>query len=72
MGVRDGFSLQAETTDGVPAEPLTLSSAIPNWQPGETIPLGGKTLRVVGLRDEDADQPPVLTEAARHARSAAG
>jgi len=25
-----------------------------------TIPLGGRTLRVVGVRDDDADQPPVL------------
>jgi hypothetical protein len=44
----------------VPAEPPTLSSAVPNWRPGDTIPLGGKTLRVVGLRDDDAEQPPVL------------
>jgi hypothetical protein len=29
-------------------------------RPGDTIPLGGKTLRVVGLREDDAEQPPVL------------
>jgi hypothetical protein len=28
--------------------------------PGETIHLGRRTLRVVGVRDDDADQPPVL------------
>jgi len=33
---------------------------VPNWGPGETIHLGHKTLRVVGIRDDDADQPPVL------------
>jgi hypothetical protein len=54
------FLFKLETTDGVPAEPPTLSSAVPNWRPGDTIPLGGKTLRVVGLRDDDAEQPPVL------------
>jgi hypothetical protein len=26
----------------------------------ETIPLGGRTLRVVAIRDDDADQPPIL------------
>jgi hypothetical protein len=25
-----------------------------------TIPLGGRALRVVGIRDVEADQPPVL------------
>jgi hypothetical protein len=54
------FLFKLETTDGVPAEPPTLSTAVPNWRPGDTIPLGGKTLQVVGLRDDDADQPPVL------------
>jgi hypothetical protein len=41
-------------------EPPTLSAAVPSWKPGDTIPLGGRTFRVVGKRDEDADQPPVL------------
>jgi hypothetical protein len=54
------FLFKLETTDGVPADPPTLSSAVPNWRPGDTIPLGDKTLEVVGLRDDDADQPPVL------------
>jgi hypothetical protein len=25
--------------DGTPAEPPTLSTAVPNWSPGDTIPL---------------------------------
>ena len=53
------FLFKLETTDGMPAEP-TLSSAVPSWRAGDSIPLGGKTLQVVGLRDDDADQPPVL------------
>jgi hypothetical protein len=38
-----------------------LTSAVPNWGPGDTIPLGrSRTLVVVGVRDDDAEQPPVL------------
>jgi hypothetical protein len=55
------FLFKLERTDGSPAEPSTLSAAVPDWQPGHTIALGGgRMLRVVGVRDEDADQPPVL------------
>ena len=56
-----GFLFKLETTEGVPADPPTFESAVPNWRPGDVIPLGrGRTLRVVGTRDDDADQPPVL------------
>ena len=55
-----GFLFKLETRDGEPAEPPTLSSAVPNWRAGDSIPLGGRTLRVVGIRDDDAAQPPVL------------
>jgi hypothetical protein len=31
------------------------------WNPGDRIPLGpGRTLQVIRVPDEDADQPPVL------------
>jgi hypothetical protein len=31
------------------------------WQPGDTIPLSAKrTLQVIRVRDDDADQAPVL------------
>jgi hypothetical protein len=55
-----GFLFRLETTDGVPADPPTVSVAVPSWQPGDTIHARGKTLRVVGKRDDDPDQPPVL------------
>lgn len=55
-----GFLFRLETADGKPAEPPRLSSAVPNWGLGEMIHLGHKALRVVGKRDDDADQPPVL------------
>jgi hypothetical protein len=53
------FLFRLETTDGVP-EPSTLASAVPNWKAGDHIPLGRRMLRVVGTRDDDGDQPPVL------------
>ena len=55
-----GFLFKLETVDGAAAEPSSLSSPAPNWAPGQTIHLGRRTLRVVAVRDDDADQPPVL------------
>jgi hypothetical protein len=55
-----GFLFGLETVDGVAADPPTLATAVPNWVPGDTIPMGKRTLRVIGKRDDDADQPPVL------------
>lgn len=44
-----GFTFTHE--DGSLAEPHTFSTAVPNWRPGDTIPLGGsRTLRVVEVR----------------------
>jgi hypothetical protein len=55
------FLFKLETTDSLPAEPATRSR--PLFRPGgrETrIPLGGRRLRVVGVREDDTDEPPVL------------
>ncbi|HEX2461678.1 MAG TPA: hypothetical protein VHJ58_16155 [Vicinamibacterales bacterium] len=30
------------------------------WSPGDTIAIGRRMLRVLGVRDDDADQPPAL------------
>jgi hypothetical protein len=54
------FLFRLETRDGLPAEPPTLSAAVPNWNVGDCVYLGERTLRVVGKRDDDADAPPVL------------
>lgn len=54
------FLFRLEKTDGMPAEPSTLSAAVPNWRPGDAIYLGRRTLRVVAVRDDDADELPVL------------
>ena len=46
------FAFTLEHEDGSPAEPPTLATAVPNWKPGDTIPLGNdRTLRVVEIRD---------------------
>lgn len=54
------FLFKLENEDGTPAEPAELRAAVPNWRAGDTIHLGKRSLRVVALRDEDADSPPVL------------
>jgi len=54
------FLFRLETRDGRPADPPTLGVAVPNMRVGDVIPLGARSLRVVGKRDEDADSPPVL------------
>jgi hypothetical protein len=33
------FTFQLEKEDGTPAEPATLHAAVPNWTPGDSIPL---------------------------------
>jgi hypothetical protein len=33
---------------------------VTNWRAGDVISLGRRQLRVVGMRDDDADRPPVL------------
>jgi hypothetical protein len=55
-----GFLFRLETMEGEPADPPTFRAAVPNWNQGDSIHLGHRTLRVVGSRDDDADQPPVL------------
>jgi hypothetical protein len=54
------FVFRLETADGAPAEPPRFETAMPNWSAGDTIPLGARTLRVLGVRDNNADELPVL------------
>jgi hypothetical protein len=54
------FAYRLEHQDGTPADPPTFRTAVPNWQAGDVIPLGGWSLRVVEVRDDDADQAPTL------------
>lgn len=52
------FTFRLELEDGTPADPPRFRTAVLTWKAGDTIPLGARTLRVVGIRDDDADQPP--------------
>jgi hypothetical protein len=54
------FLYRLEDEDGSPVEPHTFKTAVPNWKAGDSIYVGRKTLRVVAVRDHDADQPPTL------------
>jgi hypothetical protein len=54
------FTFKLEHADGTPADPPSFRAAVPNWRPGDTIHLARSTLRVVRVRDDDADQAPVL------------
>jgi hypothetical protein len=48
------------TVDGAPADPPSLTTVAPKWEPGDTIPLGRTTLRVVDVRQPNPDELPVL------------
>jgi len=48
-------------TDGIPVDPPTFRSSTLNWRQSDKIYLTvERTLRVLGIRDDDADQPPAL------------
>jgi hypothetical protein len=50
------FTFKLENEDGTPPDPPVLHTAIPNWQAGDTIPLGAnRMLRVVETRFVDDD-----------------
>jgi hypothetical protein len=53
------FIYKLEQQDGTPVEPPMFRTAVPTWNTGDTIPLGARILRVLGVHD-DADQPPAL------------
>jgi hypothetical protein len=51
--------LQARTVDGAPADPPSFTTVAAKWEPGDTMPLARRTLRVIGVRYVD-DEPTVL------------
>jgi hypothetical protein len=56
------FTYSLEHEDGSPAEPATFKTVVPNWSPGDTIPLSSdRTLRVIDVRPgPEPDDDPVL------------
>jgi len=55
------FTFKLEQEDGTPADPPTLHTAVPNWQIGDTIPLGADK---VAPRDRESG-PGVMTTTSR-------
>jgi hypothetical protein len=54
-------TFKLERLDGAPADPPSFGTTVLAWNPGDTIPLSaGRTLQVVRLRHDDADELPVL------------
>lgn len=54
------FAFRLEQVDGTPADPPMVRVSVPNWAPGDTIPLGLRMLRVVEVRQDEPDENPVL------------
>ena len=50
------------TVDGAPADPPTFKTVAPLWRPGDMIPLGRRTLRVIGVRYVDEEQTVLIVE----------
>jgi hypothetical protein len=53
-------TFKLERLDGTPADPPSFKTTVLAWSPGDTIPLGSRTLQVVRLYRDDADGLPVL------------
>jgi hypothetical protein len=69
----NAFTFKLELEDGTSADPPT--STVLSWRQGDTILLTAeRTVRVLGVRDDDADQPPALVveDMPESATSAAG
>jgi hypothetical protein len=55
-----GSTFELQRADGTPADPPRLTTVAPMWRPGDTIPLGRRTLRVVDVHEGNVEQPTVL------------
>jgi hypothetical protein len=65
------YKLGLELEDGTPANPPTLDTAVPNWQAGDTIPLGrDRILRVIDTTrpGREPHEDPVLVGRGRQRR----
>jgi hypothetical protein len=54
------LTFKLRRADGTPADPSILTTVAPLSRPGDTIPLGRRTLRVVEVVDGDGNGDPVL------------
>jgi hypothetical protein len=63
------FAFKLERKDGTPADPPTLDVAVPNWSAGDTIPLGRRNLRAIGVCDDDEAPVLVVDDVSRMSRA---
>ena len=57
-------TFELRLADGTLADPPTLTTAAPHWRPGDTIPLGARSLCVIEVRDaEDGNDTVLVVEA---------
>jgi hypothetical protein len=54
------LTFELRRADGTPADPPRLTTAAPTWRPGDTIPLGRRTLRVVEVLEGNVEHRTVL------------
>jgi hypothetical protein len=68
------FIYKLEHENGTPADPPTLKTAVPDWRPGDTIPLARDSLRVVDVRPaaDDDDDAVLVVELVRAGESTGG
>jgi hypothetical protein len=53
-------TFKLERMDGTPADPPSFKTTVLACSPGDRIPLGGRTLQVVRVRQDGAAELPVL------------
>lgn len=54
-------TFKLERLDGIPADPPSFKTTVLVWNPGDQIPVSaGRTLQVVRLRHDAAEELPVL------------
>ena len=58
------FHFRLELEDGTPADSPVLHTAVPNWAPGDTIPLGADRMLCVVETRFTEDESVLVVEAA--------
>jgi hypothetical protein len=53
-------TFELRRADGTLADPARLTTVAPLWRPGDTIPLGRRTLRVIEVREGNVERPTAL------------
>jgi hypothetical protein len=54
------LTFELRRVDGRPADPPSFQTVAPLWRPGDTIPLGRRTLRVIEVREGNVERPTLL------------